>query len=126
LVLHDPDREVQRLCEKALRGRGLTSRHIRLARLLTDANPTARLQMFFYLNDDSDLDIVRWLSLLSHDPAESVRLAAVRAAAEQDVSDLRERLEQMAATDPSPTVCQLAGYYAALLRHRQVQNSTSR
>jgi hypothetical protein len=111
LALHDSDPEVRRLCEKALRGRGLTLRHIHLARLITDGRPATRLQVLRYLNADSDLDVGLWLRLLSFDSAESVRLAAIRVAAEQEIPELNERLAKMAKSDPSPTVSQWARYY---------------
>lgn len=124
LALHDADTEVRRLCEKALLGRGLTRRHIRLARLITDSRPATRLQVLFYLRDDSDLDVAVWLRLLTQDSAEAVRLAAVRAAAEHTVTELNERLEQMASSDPSPTVCRWARYYLGTLKQRQASNGT--
>jgi len=65
-----------------------------------------------------DIDASIWLRYLSHDPKESVRVAAVRAAVEHRFStpvDLRDRLEQMARTDPSETVRQEAGHYLSRL-----------
>jgi hypothetical protein len=41
------------------------------------------------------------------------RRAAIRAAAENPVVDLSDRIQQMAQSDPSPTVCQLARHYPA-------------
>jgi hypothetical protein len=123
LALHDSDAEVRRLCEKALMGRGLTRRHIHLARLITDRRPVTRLQVLYYLRDDSDLDVSVWLRLLMQDSAEAVRLAAVRATAEQAVGELHERLEQIAASDPSPTVCRWARYYLECLKQRQASNA---
>lgn len=116
LALHDSDAEVRRLCEKALRGRGLTLRHIHLARLITDGRPTTRLQVVHFLLTDSDLDVAVWLRLLSLDPSDAVRLAAVRIAAEQELPELNERLEQMSKSDPSPTVAQWARYYLARMK----------
>src|SRR5262249_14667024 len=43
--LHDPNDDVRRLCEGALRGRGLQEEHIRLGRLITDSRAAARLQV---------------------------------------------------------------------------------
>ena len=53
-----------------------------------------------------------WLRRLSHDPAPEVRVAAIRAASEQTLVDLSDRLDQMARSDPSPTVSQLARYFS--------------
>jgi len=122
-ALHDTDPEVRRLCEKALLGRGLTRHHIHLARLITDSRPATRLQVLFHLRDDSDLDAAVWLRLLTLDPAESVRLAAARAAAEFPVIELHDRLEQMATSDPNPTVGVWARYYANSLKQRQARSA---
>ena len=64
-----------------------------------------------------DLDPGLWLRRLSHDPVESVRAAAVRRMSKETVIDLTDRIDQMARSDPSPTVAQLARYY--LTRKRQ-------
>jgi hypothetical protein len=109
--LHDPDDDVRRLCEKALRGRGLQEDHLRLGRLMTDSRPGTRLQVLHRLRYANDLEPGVWLRRLSHDPAPAVRAAAARAASEQPQVNLRDRLEQMAQNDPCPTVRQLAQYY---------------
>jgi hypothetical protein len=111
--LHDSDEEVRRLCEAALRSRGLREEHVQLGRFLTDNRPEVRLQVLDLLHRQSDLDPGIWLRRLSHDPAPAVRAAAVRAAAEQRVRSLEDRLQQMAQSDPSPSVRQVAQYYLA-------------
>jgi hypothetical protein len=110
-LLHDPDAEVRRLVELALRSRGLHEDHILLARLISDQRPAARLQVLDHLRNAADLEPGVWLRRLSEDSAPAVRAAAVRAAYYQTQVDLRERLQQMARQDPSPTVRQLAAYY---------------
>jgi hypothetical protein len=109
--LHDPDPEVRRLCEAALHGRGLGPEHVQLARLLTDPNPVIRLQVLDQLRQAGDLDPGVWLRRLSHDPSPAVRVAAMRAMSQQTLLNLNDRIDQMARTDPSPTVRQLAQYY---------------
>jgi hypothetical protein len=109
--LHDPDEDVRRLCEAVLRGRNLSEEHLKLGRLLTDGRPAVRLQVLNYLHADSDLEPGVWLRLLSIDPEPAVRVAAVRAAAADPRVDLSDRMDQMAQSDPSPTVSQLARYY---------------
>jgi hypothetical protein len=108
--LHDPDADVRRLCEGALRSRGLEEKHLKLGRLITDSRAAVRLEVLHQLRA-TDLEPGVWLRRLSHDPAPAVRAAAVRAAAEQPLVDLSERLKQMAQGDPSPTVQQLATHY---------------
>jgi hypothetical protein len=74
------------------------------------------LQVLEQLRQANDLEPGVWLRRLSHDPVPAVRAAAARAAGENDQVDLSDRLTQMAQSDPSPTVRQLARYY---LSHRQ-------
>jgi HEAT repeat protein len=122
LALHDPDAEVRRLCEKALLGRGLTRCHVQLARLITDSRPKTRARVLFHLREDADLDLTVWLRLLTQDPADLVRFAAIRAIAERGVGELNERLEQMANSDPNPTISLWARYYADRLKQLQASN----
>lgn len=110
-LLHDSDAEVRRLCESALRSRGLNDTHVLLGRLVSDPRPTARLQVLPELREASDLDPGVWLRRLSHDPAPAVRAAALRETRFYPGVDLRDRLQEMAQSDPSPTVRQLASYY---------------
>jgi hypothetical protein len=109
--LHDPDPEVRRLCETALGSRGLRPEYLELGRLLTDRRPAKRLQVLDRLRESTELDPGLWLRRLSHDPSPSVRVAAMRAMSQQSFVDLSDRIDQMARTDPSPTVCQLAQFY---------------
>ncbi len=109
--LHDKDKEVRKLCEHALRQRGLTIEHIRLARLITDPRWQVRLEVLDHLEDAADLDAGAWLRRLTHDPAPAVRVAAIRAAFEGKVATLMDRVVQMAQDDPSPTVRAQALYY---------------
>lgn len=109
--LHDSDPSVRQLCEIALRGRGLNDGHIRLGRLMTDPRPAVRLQVLDQLAGASDLEPGVWLRRLTHDPAPAVRAAAIRAAVEMPDLDLTDRLQQLAQSDPSATVRQLAVHY---------------
>jgi hypothetical protein len=117
--LHDPDAEVRRLCEVALGGRKVPHDHIRLGRMLTDPNHHVRLNVLDELHKPYDIDAGIWLRYLSHDPKDSVRVAAVRAAVEERFRtpvDLSDRVEQMAKSDPSPTVRQEMGRYRSRTR----------
>jgi HEAT repeat protein len=122
--LHDPDADIRRLCEQALRGRGINDRQMRLGRIMTDPRPQVRLQILGYLHQDSELDPSIWLRRLSHDPSAAVRAAAARAAGERPLDSLRDRLEQMSQNDPSATVKQLALFY--LRQDRSHPNFTNR
>jgi hypothetical protein len=115
--LHDSDPEVRKICEGALRARGLKPEHLQLGRLLTAPQPGTRLEVLDYLGQSPDLDPGLWLRRLSHDPSPAVRVAALRAMSQQNLVDLSDRIDQMARTDPSPTVCQVARFY--LGNHRQ-------
>ncbi len=114
--LHDSDPEVRRLCEVALGGRGLRPEFLELGRLLTDPRPATRLLVLDQLHRHPDLDPGLWLRRLSHDASPAVRVAAMRAMAQQPYLDLSDRIDQMARSDPSPTVCQLARFYLATPR----------
>jgi hypothetical protein len=108
-LLHDADADVRRLCETALRSRGLQDEDVVLARLVSDSRASARLEVLYHLGR-AEVDPGTWLRRLSHDPSPAVRAAAVRAAAQAEI-DLGDRLRQMIAGDPSPTVRQLAAHY---------------
>jgi hypothetical protein len=116
--LHDADPEVRRLCEVALGGRGLRPEFLELGRLLTAPQPATRLLVLDRLYRTPDLDPGLWLRRLSHDPSPAVRVAAMRAMTQQPLLDLSDRIDQMARSDPSPTVCQLARYYLTCPRPR--------
>jgi hypothetical protein len=120
-LLQDPNAEVRRLCEKALRGRGLTDSYIKLATLISNPRDGIRLQVVHFLHDaeDSVSGSGVWWQRLSEDASEPVRVAAIRFAAEDPAGvDFRERVLQMSRDDPSPTVRQLAVYYLKTFQKR--------
>jgi HEAT repeat protein len=120
--LHDSDGEVRRLAEEALKGRGLRPDHLRLGKLLTHPVPAQRLLVLNYLSEEGhDLDVGLWLRRLSHDPSPAVRVAAVRMMSEQKLIDLTDRIDQIARSDPEPTVAQLARYYLDSAREKRPQ-----
>jgi HEAT repeat protein len=110
-TLHDPDPQVRKLCQTALKGRGLLDEHILLGRLLTDPDAKNRLQVLDILQKTRDLEPGIWLRRLSHDPSPAVRAAAIRTAIEISSVDLTDRLGQISQNDPSTTVRQLAKFY---------------
>jgi hypothetical protein len=109
--LHDPDAEVRQLCEQTLIARGLRREYLELGRLLTDPQPGKRLQVLDRLRESTELDPGLWLRRLSHDPAPSIRVAAIRAMTQQNFVDLSDRIDQIAREDGNPTVRQLAQFY---------------
>jgi hypothetical protein len=120
--LHDSDADVRRLCEAALRSRGLVrSEDLQLARLISDPKPGVRLRVLECLSRVNDLEPGIWLRRLSQDQSPAVRAAAVRAAAELEEVDFSARLDTMARQDPSATVRQLAQHY--LQQHKSMQEN---
>lgn len=109
--LHDGDLEVRKLCEGALRGRGLHAEHLKMGRLITDPHSTNRLRILDHLMLTAEVEPGIWLRRLSHDPSPAVRAASIRVASEHVQVDLSDRIEQMAVNDPSPTIRQLARFY---------------
>jgi hypothetical protein len=122
-ALRDPDVEVRRLCEQALKSRGLSPEHLALAKLLGDPEPLQRLKILNHLRWSQDIDHGIWLRRLSHDPAPCVRAAAARMMSQQTSIDLTDRIDEMAQTDPSPTVGYLASVY---LKQARVSQSTDK
>jgi HEAT repeat protein len=110
-LLHDDDPEVQFLCENALRKRGLSDDDIRIARMLSDREPTTRMRVLQYLRRVPDVNLDSLLRQLSNDPAKAVRAAAIRAAADYPHVDLSKRLTEMAASDPEESIRMNARYY---------------
>jgi hypothetical protein len=111
-VLHDDDLEVRRACEDVLRlDRHLSPQSYQIGWCLYHPDPAQRLNVLDHLRRGADVEPGVWLRELSHDKSPAVRLAAVRVMSQQDRVDLSERLEQMAAGDPSPTVSQMARLY---------------
>jgi hypothetical protein len=110
-LLHDPDAEVQYLCEQALRLRNLTDDGIAVARLITAQDPSERLRVLHILRQMPEVNYGEWLQRLSQDASPAVRAAAVRAVGENPAVDLSDRLREMAEDDPSETVRINAQYY---------------
>lgn len=109
--LHDPDPKARDICTQALRSRGLIDERLRLAWRLTHPDPTVRAQVPAEVFRFPDLDINVWLERLCRDPSAAVRAAAVRAAGEAGSPLFTQKLADISANDPSPTVRQLAEFY---------------
>src|SRR5262249_35348746 len=106
--LHDSDSEVRRLCELALRSRGLQENHITLGKLISADSPAPRLKVIEQVKLAPELEPGVWLRRMTEDPHGAVRAAAIRAAGREFHVDLRDRIRQMAQSDPSETVRNIA------------------
>jgi hypothetical protein len=109
--LHDPDKDVRRWCARALRARGLSELDIEMARLITDDRAKEKLKVVLYLDRADYQTPGAWIARLCDDREPAVKIAAIRAAAEHHQSGLADRIREMAQTDPSPTVRQVAESY---------------
>jgi hypothetical protein len=116
--LHDRDEEVRSQCETVLANRGRTPQQIRLGRLLTHPDPLERIKVFKLLHDAPELDPAVWLQRLSHDPSPAIRIAAVRVMTEELLVPPRDRISEMAQSDPSESVAWVAQCYLQKLRPR--------
>ena len=119
-LLHDPERDVQRLARTALLARGLTDDQVHFGKLLTDSNPTARLELVGLLRDDAELDLSAWYGRLSRDPAPAVRAAAIRSIADLRIFQLGSRIQEMAGSDPDQSVRSIAQFH--LVRFKSSEN----
>jgi len=110
--LNDPDPGVRKLCESALRARGRSADEVAFGRRLCHPDPGERLKLLLDLRwaDEGVKDVGPWLERLSRDPDPAVRAGAARVAAECRVM-FAGWLDRLAASDPDPTVRQVAGYY---------------
>jgi hypothetical protein len=109
--LHDSDEEVRAQCEVVLANRGRTPQQIKLGWLLTHPDPVERIKVLKLLHDAPELDPTMWLQRLSHDPSPAIRIAALRVMIEELPAPPRERVSEMAQSDPSESVAWVAQYY---------------
>jgi hypothetical protein len=114
--LHDADKEVRRWCGKALRARGLSELDIQMARLITDERAKEKLKVVVYLDRSDYQTPATWIARLCDDREPAVKIAAIRAAAEHHQSCLVDRIREMAQSDPSPTVRQVADSYLKTIK----------
>ena len=104
--LHDQEPAIRESAEIVLTTRGLTADQIGLGKQIFSPKPELRASVIPLLGKRTDIDPMVWLLQLSHDPVESVRIAAAEAMAELFTPEARQRLSEMAETDPSPAVRQ--------------------
>ena len=110
--LHDPFEAIGVASEMILRARGLTREQIGLAQIMTHAKPEMRASVIPMLKDRTDVDPTVWLLQLSRDSDEFVRAQALDALSSTPTPEVRRRLREMAASDPSPAIKQAAAKIA--------------
>jgi HEAT repeat protein len=111
--LSDPDPRIPPLAEQVLKARGLTQEQIGLGGLIAHPRPEMRESVIPLLANRTDIDPVTWLVYLSRDEDESVRMKAAEALTNRDSLEARQRLAEMATSDPSVAVKKLAGHLIA-------------
>jgi hypothetical protein len=84
--------------------------------LLTHPDPVERIKVFKLLHNAPELDPGVWLQRLSHDPSPAIRVAAIRVMTEDLAAPPRERIGEMAQSDPSESVAWTARWYLTKIR----------
>jgi len=107
--LADSDRRIPTMVERVLKGRGLTQEQIGLGGMIVHSRPEVRESVIPLVKDRTDIDPVTWLVYLSRDELDTVRMKAFEALAGRDSPDARQRLAEMAISDPSIEVKKMAG-----------------
>lgn len=103
-LLYDKFAGIDQVAEEVLKLRGLTPSQIGLGKMVASPTPRVRASVIEMLADHPDVDPVVWLMFLSRDKEPSVRAKAVEALAKQKSPRAKERLSEMAASDPEPSV----------------------
>ncbi len=110
--LWDSSAAVTAAAEQALKARGLASDQIGLGKMVVHPQTRMRISAVAMVLARTDLDPVVWLLFLSRDADADVRARAVEALAGRDSAQARDRLSEMAVSDPSPDVRQAAARVA--------------
>ncbi len=103
-LLHDTNPAVAFLAARTLKSRGLSDDLVNLGRLVAHPVPLSRASAIPQLLERTDIDPVVWLTFLSRDPAESVRLRAVEALGTRTTPEAHQRLTEVAQGDDSGDV----------------------
>lgn len=103
-LLDDPDEEIRGLARKVFLAAGLSEEHLQIAILLRNKDPRERAKIPSILMAKSGLGTKRWLMELVRDPAPSVRIEALRAAAGLRDPEFREVFKHLATDDPDEQV----------------------
>lgn len=106
--LYDPDATIARYAAQVLKNRGLTMAQIDLGRHVVHPMPRMRAAAVSLIQSQTDIDPTLWLVFLSRDSDPSVRSKAAEALASSSAPEAIQRLGEMAASDPSPEVREVA------------------
>ncbi len=112
--LRDPAEAAE--AETYLRRRGLTDRHLALARQLLDPDPAVRRRLARQLPEVPGLDAAAWLVLLSRDTDAEVRLTALTLLATTGDPTLLDEVGEAVRNDGDPRVQRLAERLAPGMR----------
>ena len=107
-LLYDPTPGMAATAEAILIRRGMSPSMIGLGKLAVNPRAEVRASAVSMILVREDVDPVVWLVFLSRDPEASVRLKAAEALADRDSHQARDRLAEMAESDESPAVRQVA------------------
>jgi hypothetical protein len=119
--LHDEDALIRETASIILQARGLTQEQIKLGGLIFSPKPQQRISVIPFLKDRSDIDPVVWLIQLSRDPEEMVRISAIEALASHRTPSVRKRLAEMASSDQSVVIRQMATRHAGSAQEKTAQ-----
>lgn len=103
-MMYDKDPSIPPVAELILQTRGLTQEQISLGSMIFHPKPEIRASLIPLLKERTDVDPTVWLTQLSRDADENVRVSAVDALAARPSVENGKRLAEMAATDKSPAV----------------------
>lgn len=102
--LGDSDADVRSLARQILLAAGFSEDKLQIALLLRNPDPRERAKIPAILLDGDGTATRRWLLELVRDPAPSVRIEALRAAAVTRDPEFREVFKHLATDDPDPQV----------------------
>jgi hypothetical protein len=106
--LYDQEPGIPEMAELILKARGLNQEQISLGKMIFHPKPELRASVIPLLRSRRDIDPVVWLLQLTRDSEEMVRVGAVEALSSRLSPEVRRRLAEMAASDDSPKVRDMA------------------
>jgi hypothetical protein len=107
-LLYDNMPGVAPVAEEVLKRRGVGPDLMGLCKFMVNPRPEMRISSIPMILERTDIDPTVWLVFLSRDRDEAVRSKAVEALAARNSPEAKERLAEMAQSDPSAEVRQAA------------------